>query len=159
MFCPPLNPPAGGGLGRGAVTVPAETRRGRAARDPRPYSSRRCARIAWTAGVNMGEPGFPIPPPAGGSGPQARGVGKRGFSTPPPAGGSGKAEPSQEEPFLEQGDGETAFPHPPARWQDSARGRKAMGGSPGHRAATGGKAGYAGGHASPHSIPSTAHIL
>jgi len=34
-----------------------------------------------------------------------------------------------------------------------------MGGSPGHRAATGGKAGYAGGHASPHSIPSTAHIL
>ena len=32
-------PPAGGGLGRGAVTLPAETRRGRAARAPRRCSS------------------------------------------------------------------------------------------------------------------------
>ena len=31
-------PPAGGGLGRGAVTVPAEPRRGRAARAPRSWS-------------------------------------------------------------------------------------------------------------------------
>ena len=31
-------PPAGGGLGRGAVTVPAETRRGRDARAPRSCS-------------------------------------------------------------------------------------------------------------------------
>ena len=36
---PDPHPPAGGGLGWGAVTVPAETRRGRAARAPRRCSS------------------------------------------------------------------------------------------------------------------------
>ena len=51
-----------------AVTMPAEPRCGRDARDPRACASQRCARIAWTAAVTIVRRVQPPsqPPPAGG---------------------------------------------------------------------------------------------
>jgi|GEM_PF-1112362 len=83
-----------------------------------------CGAAAWTAEVNMGEPGSPILPPAGGPGPHAggwgtrfphtparrrawpsrRGLGKPGFPIAPPG---GRAWPSR------RGLGKPGFPIPP----------------------------------------------
>ena len=52
-----------------------------------------CARIAWTAEVNMGEPGSPTPPPAGGPHPQAEVWGNRVSPDPHPREGLGGQSP------------------------------------------------------------------
>ena len=58
----------------------------------------------------VGKPAFPTPPPAGGPGPHAGVWGNPVSPDPHPVG----AQPSQAEPFLEPGRGETGFPHAPA---------------------------------------------
>jgi len=97
---PPSQPPPAGGRSR----VPAPSgegqgggqrrARGAVARAGRPRSqgmciAALCGAAAWTANVTMGEPGSPIPPPAGGRGPQAGGWGNRVSPSPPPPGGRG----------------------------------------------------------------------
>ncbi len=60
--------------------------------------------------VTMGEPGSPVPPPAGGSGraaPSSGGVGESGFPIPHPVGEWGRAQP------LRRGLGKPGFPSPP----------------------------------------------
>ena len=72
----------------------------------RPCQFDRCS----TPEVNMGEPGSPIPPPAGGPGPQA-GYGATGLPQ-APARWAGTA--------LTQGAGATGLPQAPARWAGAA---------------------------------------
>jgi len=86
--------------------------------------------------VNLGEPGSPIPPPAGGLGraqPARRGMGKAGFPRPSPGGrvwaGAARA----------QGDGESRFPQTLTRWE-GVGGRSPRAGAWGNRV-------------SPHSSP------
>jgi len=96
--------PSGGGLGKGAVTMPAETRCGRdaraimfIAREPRfPHAPARGKVRTQPARRGMGQPGFPILPPGG-----------RVWE------GAARA----------QGDGETRFPHIPVPgrvWEGAA---------------------------------------
>ena len=62
----------------------------------------------------MGEPGSPIPPPAGGFGramPSSRGMGKPGFPIPSPGGRVWESY------ALKQGDGETRFLQTLTRWE------------------------------------------
>jgi len=92
-------------------------------------SPRPCPREGFALKRGIGNPGFPMPPPAGGCGraqPSSRGMGNPGFPIPPFA--SGVAPPGgidgyREHRLLEQGDGEPGFPHAPTRgrvWEGAA---------------------------------------
>ena len=81
-------------------------------RNNRMFIAALCGAAAWTPDVNMGEPGSPIPPPAGGkvrAQPLRRGMGQPGCPTSPPAGGKVRAQP------LRRGMGQPGCPtSPPA---------------------------------------------
>ena len=106
--------PSGGGLGRGPspslqrIAARAGRWGNRVSPRPRPWEG-----LALTQGD--GETGSPHAPARGRAWLSRREMGKPGFPTPPPVGGFGRVAPSHEEPFMEQGAGETRFPHAPAR--------------------------------------------
>ena len=131
----PIPPPAGrcghspraGGWGNRVATRPRPAGAWGNPVSPHPRPRQGVGGHSPRAGV--GKPGFPIPPPAGGSGraqPARRGMGQPGCPTPPPAGRCGHSPRAGE-----WGNRVSPFPHP----REGLGGRSPRAGGWGHRVA------------------------